>query len=260
MEMKMENKSYFTQQFEEFGVKMYVLGIFSIISIFSGGIIQLAMLIVMVLALKHLKEANLELRDKRLEKLRTNIIYAIIIAIIGIVALIVSEVIVVVFFVQSIPMPLSSPITAAEFQLMAPWVPTLLLVALIFIPFGAVALGLLSFAMNNLYMFFDKNSGLFPQYIVDDAKEGAKNIKKAFLILLISLIGGGVMIIIAVVIFPQIEVLVSYAVANTIPPVYSIAGVIAALTIPGIAMAILSVGSFILMTLGYFNLSHLKNL
>ena len=68
-------KSNFTRQFEDFGIKMYVLAILSIINIFTGGIIQLVMFIIMLLSLRDIKDANLELKNENLDKYRKYIIY-----------------------------------------------------------------------------------------------------------------------------------------------------------------------------------------
>ena len=254
-------KSNFTRQFEDFGIKMYVLAILSIISIFTGGIIQLVMFIIMLLSLKDIKDANLELGNEKLETFRKYIIYAVIVGIVGAMIIFVITVIIIFLFISALPgFTFSDPITVSEFQQIAPLIKILLLVLLGGFPVGAVALGLLITAWNNFHMFLERNSGLFPNTVATKAIKGSGKIKKSYLYLLISLIIGVVIVLIAFFIFPQIEALIIDYIEGTEPSMELVGGIIAAFAIPGTAIAILGITSFILMILGYFKLSELKHL
>ncbi len=254
-------KSNFTRQFEDFGIKMYVLAILSIISIFTGGVIQLVMFIIMLLSLRDIKDANLELQNEELEKFRKYIIYAVIVGIVGAMIIIVIAVIVAFLFISALPgFTFSDPITVSEFQQIAPLIQILLLVLLGGFPIGAVALGLLMIAYKNFQMFLEKNSGLFPNTVATKTIEGSGKIKKSYLYELISLIIGAVLVLIAIFIFPQIETLIIDYIEGTEPSAELVGGIIAAFAIPGTAIAILGIISFILMILGYFKLSELKHL
>jgi len=255
-------KSNFTRQFEDFGIKMYVLGILSVISIFTGGFIQLAMFIIMLLSLRDIKDANKELGNEKLETFRKYIIYAVIVGIVGALTIIVIGVIVGFLFISALPgFTFSNPITVSEFQDIAPLIRILLAVLLgAGIPVGAVALGLLVIAWNEFQVFLERNSGLFPNTITPKAIEGSKKIKKSYLYLLIALIIGAVMILIGIIMFPQIETLVIHFIEETTPSAELLGGVIAAFAIPGIAIGILGIMSFIIMLIGYFKLSELKHL
>ncbi len=254
-------KSNFTRQFEDFGIKMYVLAILSIISIFTGGFIQLVMFIIMLLSLRDIKDANLELQNEKLEKFRKYIIYAVIVGIVGALIITVIAFIVAFLFISAIPgFTFSSPITVSEFEDIAPLIRILLLVLLGGFPVGAVALGLLIIAWKRFQMFLEGNSGLFPNTVAAKAIEGSGKIKKSYLYLLISLIIGEILVLIAIFIFPQIETLIIDLIEETTPSMELLGGVIAALAIPGIAIAILGIVSFILMIVGYFKLSELKHL
>ncbi|MFX1464466.1 MAG: hypothetical protein ACFFBF_15700 [Promethearchaeota archaeon] len=254
-------KSNFTREFEDFGIKMYVLAILSIISIFTGGLIQLIMFIIMLLSLRDIKKANLELQNEWLEKFRKYIIYAVIIGIVGALIITVITIIVAFLFISAIPgFTFSSPITVSEFQQIAPLIKILLLVLLGGLPVGAVALALLMIAWKGFQMFLERNSGLFPSTVVAKAIDGSGKIKKSYLYLLISLIIGAVLVLIAFLIFPPIETLIIDLIEETTPSMELLGGVIAALAIPGIVIAILGIVSFILMIIGYFKLSELKHL
>lgn len=254
-------KSEFTHEMEEFGTKMYVLAILCIVSIFTGSMIQLVMFILLLISLKHIKEANLELEDVRLEKFRKNIIYAIIIGIVGGIVIIIIGVIVVWLLLQSIPgFPFSAPLTVSEFEQLAPTIRILLLVLLGGIPVGAIALGLVGMGWKHLESFFEKNSGLFPNQISRESIEGSGKIGKAYLLLLVSLLVGAVMVLIAFILFPQIEVLIKALIAETTPSLDLVILLVAVFAVPGIAMGILGLISFILMVLGYFELANLRKL
>jgi hypothetical protein len=254
-------KSNFTRQIEDFGIKMYILGILAIISIFIGGVIQLVMFIILLLSLKDIKDANLELHNEHLEKFRKYIIYAVIVGIIGALIIIVITVFVAILFISAIPgFTFSSPITVSEFQQITPLIGILLLVLLGGFPVGAVALELLILAWKNFQMFLEMNSGLFPNTVAPKAIDGSKKIKKAYLLQLISLIIGAILVLVAIFIFPQIETLIIAFIEETTPAIELIVGIIALFTIPGIAIGILGIISYILMIIGYFKLSELKHL
>jgi hypothetical protein len=254
-------KSSFTRQFEDFGIKMYVLAILSIISIFTGSFIQLIMFIIMLFSLKDIKDANLDLQNEELEKFRKYIIYAVIVGIVGALIITVIVVIVAFLFISAIPgFTFSSPITVSEFEDIAPLIRILLLVLLGGFPIGAVALGLIVIAWENFQVFLKGNSGLFPNTVAAKAIEGSGKIKKSYLYLLIALIIGEILVLIAFFIFPQIEKLIIHLIEETEPSMGLLGGVIPVLAIPGIVIAILGIISFILMIIGYFKLSELKHL
>ncbi|MFX0178216.1 MAG: hypothetical protein ACFE85_18510 [Candidatus Hodarchaeota archaeon] len=254
-------KSNFTRQFEDFGIKMYVLAILSIISIFTGGFIQLVIFIIMLLSLSDIKDANLELKNEKLEKFRKYIIYAVIVGIVGALMIMVIVIIVVFLFISALPgFTFSAPITVSEFQQIAPLIKILLFVLLGGFPVGVVALELLMIAWKNLQIFLESNSGLFPNAVAAKAIDGSGKIKNSYLYLLISLIIGAVLVLIAIFIFPQLETLIIEYIQGSMPSMESLGGLIVAFAIPGIMMAILGIVSFILMILGYFNLSELKHL
>ncbi|MCK4380977.1 MAG: hypothetical protein KAW51_07525 [Candidatus Lokiarchaeota archaeon] len=255
-------KSNFTRQFEDFGIKMYVLAILSIISIFTGGIIQLVMFIIMLLSLRDIKDANLELGNEKLEKFRKYIIYAVIVGIVGALIIIVIGVIVGFLFISALPgFTISDPITVSEFQEIAPLIRILLVVLLVGgLPVGATALGLLMIAWKHFHMFLERNSGLFPNTVAPKAIEGSGKIKKSYLYLLISFIIGAIIVLIAIFMFPQIEELIIHFIEETQPSEELLGGTIAVFAVPVIAIAVLGIISFILMIIGYFRLSELKHL
>jgi len=254
-------KTRFTREFEDFGIKMYVLAILSIISIFTSGIIQLAMFIIMLTALSDIKNANLEMQNENLEKFRKYIIYSVIVGIVGTILIIVIAAIIGILFISSIPgFTFSSPITVPEFQQISPLIQILLIVLLAGVPVGGITLGLLITAWNNFHIFLEKNFGLFPRDVANKAIEGSAKIKKSYLYLLISLVIGEILVLIAIFIYPQIEALIIDFIGGTTPPLGQFGGIIAIFAIPGLGIAILGIASFILMILGYFKLSELKHL
>jgi len=254
-------KTKFIREFEDFGIKMYVLAILSIISIFTSGIVQLAMFIIMLTALSDIKNANLEMQNEKLEKFRKYIIYSVIVGIVGTILIIVIAAIIGILFISSIPgFTFSSPITVPEFQQISPLIRILLVVLLGGVPVGAISLGLLIKAWDNFYVFLENNSGLFPANVAEKAKEGARKIDKSYLYLLISLIISEILVLIAIFIYPQIEALIIDFIGGTIPPLGQLGGIFAIFAIPGLGIAILGIASFILMILGYFKLSELKHL
>lgn len=127
-------------------------------------------------------------------------------------------------------------------------------------PVGAIALGLIVIAWENFQTFLKRNAGLFPDTVAAKAIEGSGKIRKSYFYLLIALIIGEILVLIAVFIFPQIEKLIIHLIEETTPSTELLGGVVAALAIPGIAIAILGIASFILMIIGYFKLSELKHL
>ncbi|MFX1281836.1 MAG: hypothetical protein ACFFA3_20975, partial [Promethearchaeota archaeon] len=154
----------------------------------------------------------------------------------------------------------SDPITASEFRQIAPLINILLVVLLAGgIPVGAVALGLLMIAWEEFQIFLERNSGLFPKTVADKAIEGSGKIKKSYLYLIITLIIGAVLVLIAIIIFPQIKALIIDFIETTTPSMGELA-IIPVFAIPGIAMVVLGIISFILMIIGYFKLSELKHL
>ncbi|MFX1575391.1 MAG: hypothetical protein ACFFB0_21870 [Promethearchaeota archaeon] len=254
-------KSNFARQFEEFGIKMYVLAILSIISIFTSGIISLVMFIVMLLSLGDIKDANVELKNEELDKFRKYIIYAVVVGIVGAIIIIGIALIVAFLFISALPgFTYSAPMTVEEFKQIAPLIQILLLVMLGGFPIGAVSLWLLMIAWKNFQMFLDRNSGLFPN--IDSAKviDGSGKMKKSYLYLFISLIIGAVLVLIAFFTFPQIKTLIIDYIEGTEPSMALLGGMTAAFAIPGAAIAILGIISFILMIIGYFKVSELRHL
>jgi len=255
-------KSNFTRQFEDFGIKMYVLGILSILSIFTGGIIQLVMFIIMLLSLGDIKDANLELGNEKLAKFRRYVIYAVIVGIVGGLIIIITGVIVGFLFISALPgFTISDPITVSEFQDIAPLIRILLVVLLAGgLPVGAAAFGLLMVAWKEFHTFLERNAGLFPNTVVPKAIEGSKKIKNSYLYLLISLIIGAIIVLIGIIVFPQIEDLVIHFIEETQPSDELLGGIFGAFAVPVIAIVVLGIISFILMIIGYFKLSELKHL
>jgi hypothetical protein len=255
-------KSNFTRQFEDFGIKMYVQGILSVISIFTGGFIQLAMFIIMLLSLRDIKDANVELGNEKLTTFRKYVIYAVIVGIVGALITLIIGVIVGFLFISALPgFTISNPITVSEFQDIAPLIRILLTVLIgVGLPVGAVALGLLVIAWNEFQMFLDRNSGLFPNTVAPKAIEGAAKTKKSYLYLLIALIIGAIIVLMGIIMFPQIEELVIHFIEETTPSAGLLGGIIGAFAVPVIAIGILAIMSFILMIIGYFKLSELKHL
>jgi hypothetical protein len=255
-------KSNFTRQFEDFGIKMYVLAILSIVSIFTGGIVNLIMFIIMLLSLRDIKDANLELGNEKLKDFRKYVIYAVIVGIIGVLTIIIIGVIVGFLFVSALPgFTISDPITVSEFQDIAPLIRTLLVVLLaVGLPIGAAALGLLIVAWNEFNTFLERNAGLFPNTVAPKAIEGSRKIRKSYLYLFICLIIGAIILLIAIFTFPQIEDLVIHFIDETEPSEELVGGIIGAFVVPVIAIIVLGIMSFILMIIGYFRLSELKHL
>jgi hypothetical protein len=254
-------KSNFIRQFEDFGIKMYILAILSVISIFTGGFIQLAIFIIMLLSLRDIKDANLELKNEKLEKFRKYIIYAVIVGIVGALMIMIIVIMVVILFISALPgFTFSAPLTVSEFQQIAPLIKILLFILLGGFPVGVVALELLMIAWKNFQMFLESNSALFPNTVAAKTIGGSAKIKNSYLYLLILLIIGAVLVLITIFIFPQIEALIIEYIEGTIPSIESLGGLIVAFAIPGIMIAILGIVSFILMIIGYFKLSELKHL
>ena len=254
-------KTNIVRQFEDFGIKMYILAILSIISIFLGSFIQLIMFIILLISLGDIKKANLELHNEHLGKFRKYIIYAVIVGIIGALILTVITVFVLFLFISAFPgFTFGAPITVPEFLEMVPLITTLMVVLLGGFPVGAVALGLLIIAWKNLQMFLEMNSGLFPNTVVPKAIDGSKKIKKSYLYLLIVLILGEVIVLVAIFGFPQIEPLIIAFITETIPSMGLWIGIVVTIGILGIVIGVLGIISFILMIIGYFKLSNLKHL
>ena len=254
-------KSNATRQLEDFGIKIYILAILSIISIFIGGIIHFVMFIILLVSLGDIKKANLELKNEHLEKFRKYIIYAVIVGIIGALIITVITVFVAILFISAIPgFTFSSPITIPEFLQMVPLINTLMLVLLGGFPIEAVALGLLIIAWKNLQMFLETNFGSFPNTVAPKAIDGSKNIKRSYLYLLIALILGEVLVLIAIFGFPQIQTLIMDFILAIPPSMGLWVGFIVAIGILGFIIGILGIISYILMIIGYFELSKLKRL
>ena len=254
-------KSNVTRQIEDFGIKMYILAILSIISIFIGGVIQLIMFIILLVSLSDIKKANLELHNEKLEKFRKYIIYAVIVGIVGALIITVITVFVLFLFISAIPgFTFNGPITVPQFLQMTPLIGNLMLVLLGGFPIGAIALGLLIIAWKNLQIFLETNSELIPDTVGLKAINGSKKIKKSYLYLLIALILGEVLVLIAIIGFPQIETLIIDFIEATTPSMGLWVGIIITIGILGTVIGILGLVSYILMIIGYFKLSKLRRL
>ncbi|TXT53379.1 MAG: membrane protein of unknown function [Promethearchaeota archaeon] len=239
--------------FEEFGDKMYVLAILSIVSIFTGGIVQLIMWILLLLSLKHIEKANLELNDKNLENFRSKLIYAVIISVVGFaVVFVVSG----LLFFQFFQLMLGTNGTSVpELDTITMIINLALIIAVISLIVSLIGIYLVMSAWKNFHIFFKNNKEMFPESIGRDAIDGTKKLKNAYLLELISMVIGIVIILIVIIAVPLLIDLIGSA-----PNFTDIIGILLVALIPGVIAGILSIASFVLMILGYFSLSHLKNL
>jgi len=247
------SKQNVLRYFEEFGDKMYVLAILSIVSIFTGGVVQLVMWIILFLSLKHLKNANQELNDKNLEEFRSKLIYAVIISLTGVVIVfIVGAILFFQFFqlMQGISGP-TTPNLENMFLIMS----LALIIAIISLVISIAGITLVMLAWKNLNIFFRNNREMFPEQIAEDAIDGSKKLKTAYLLELIAMIIG--MVIIAVV-FISVPILINNI--GTTPNFSNILGFLIAIIASGLLAGALGIASFVLMILGYFNLAKLKDL
>jgi hypothetical protein len=260
--VKVMEKSNFIKYFEEFGAKMYILAILSVISIFTGGVIQLAMFIIMLISLKHIKQANLELNNEKLENFRKYIIYSVVIGITGGILIITIISIIAVIFIQVIPgFTFVDPFTAADFQQLVPLILTLSLVLLVGgFPVAVISLCFLYAAWKNLNLFLERNSGLFPDKLVYDAIDGSGKIKMSYLLLIVNLIIAAILVLVSIFAFPLIESIVIPLIEETTPPIELIVVLGSIFGIIGTLVGILGLVSFIFMILGYFKLADLRKL
>lgn len=168
--------------FQEFGNKMHTVAILSIIGIFITPL-QFIAFIYLLLAIGKIKKANYDLNNPHLRNFRSKFISSLFIRIIGTILWVLLTAFVVFLFIlpnfgimagefdPSYPphfgIPLWSMITA---------IVVLLVVEIIIILISGI-LGMT--AWDELKRFLEDNREFFPPWTIDDAIEGAENLKTA---------------------------------------------------------------------------------
>lgn len=251
------SKTRVLQNFEEFGNKMYVIAILSIVSIFTMGVAQIAIWILLFISLKHIKMANEELKSEDLDYFRSKMTYALIItlsiSIIGFITSLFS----IFRLIQSIqnlsdpPVPdLSNIFVLFDFYLI------LLIISFIVNFTGMI---LLIMAWKRLNKFFNNNSEIFQRQIAEDAIDGTNKLKNAYMLYLVGMI---LVIVIIIILILMIPILVSIfqrgGAASEFQRIFFTMFII--FIIISLGTGAITIASFILMIIGYFKLSHLKNL
>jgi cytochrome b561 len=251
------SKTRVLQNFEEFGNKMYVIAILSIVSIFTMGIAQMAIWILLFISLKHIKMANEELKSEDLEDFRSKMTYALIItlsiSIIGFITTLFS-IFRLIQSVQNISNPpdpdLSNIFVLIDFHLI------LLIISFIVNFTGMI---LLIMAWKRLNKFFNNNSEIFQRQIAEDAIDGTNKLKNAYMLYLVGMI---LVIFIIIILILMIPILVSIFQrgGDTSDFQRIFLTMFFIFIIISLGTGAITIASFILMIIGYSKLSHLKNL
>ncbi|TXT60370.1 MAG: membrane protein of unknown function [Promethearchaeota archaeon] len=158
--------------FREFGEKMEVVAILTILGIFIP-FLQLVNLILIFIALKKLKELNIELRSSFISEFRSKFIAAFLVRIIGIILIAFSFMFLIILLIFYGGFYITFLIAFG----------VLLLVGLIVLISGSVVE---MKAWKELKQFFEKNRKMFPSHIADDVIKGCEQLKNGVLMFALS--------------------------------------------------------------------------
>ncbi|MEJ2248167.1 MAG: hypothetical protein P8Y70_01305, partial [Candidatus Lokiarchaeota archaeon] len=237
----------YKEEFKQFGSKIYIIGILTILTLFTLGLIQIAISILLILSLKHIKKINEGLENTFLSKFRIRILIAAVINLIGAVISVVITIFLNVFILRFgvIHYPLSAQSVATFWMLLR-----LFLFIMIFAAILGFITGVLNMiAWNELNNFFREKKDVFPLNISKKAIKGAVRLRKAYLFIIVV---GVLVTLMTIYLF-----LLPFTVATYYGSIVHLFIIIFPIIL-GIVTGILGLMSFIFTILGYFDLSNLK--
>jgi hypothetical protein len=243
--------SYF---FKNFGEKIYYVGVLTALTIFTGGIVQIVVCILFLQALRNIKLINQTLANSNLKKFHFRLFSAVIIDLAGFAISLFLTGIITFHIINILPTlypPPTNPLTFFENTFV------FLISVLIFtLGIGFVRIILYLTSWSTLNEFFKRNLVQFPSNIVNKAIEGTGRLKKGYLLTLVGGMLGMICMILLFVFFSAILLMIqgSFIILSDF-----IIGLLFYLTMAITALVLVIIG-FILTILGYFDLSHLKNL
>jgi len=244
-------KNQSLEEFKKFGKKMEIVMILTIIGIITMGFIQVVIAIVLLLSLQHIKNINQDLNDKNLRTFRLRILGFALMDIVGYLVSIIFMIILMLLFMNNLPFP--NPPTEQTIFLFTILFRFLITTLIIVFGLGFVRNFLGMTSWKNLNIFFSKIFDIFPSDIAEKAKGGADKLRRSYLfVLLVGLFG--ILPVIFLLFFPQ------FIAIGSLGFLFFITILIFLVIVPGFTAGILGIVSFILMILGYSDLSNLNRL
>ncbi len=243
--------SYFLKNF---GDKIYYIGVLTVLTIFTGGLVQIVVCILFLQALRHIKSINQKLDNSNLKKFRFRLFGAVIIDLAGFIIFLILTGIITFHIINVLPtlyLPSTDPLT-----LLVNTFGFLISVLIFALGLGLVRIILHLSSWNALNKFFKRNLVQFPPNIITKAIEGTDRLKKGYFL---TLVGGTLefaCIILLVVFVPALILMIQ---GSSLIFSDFILGLFFYL-IMTITAFVLAIIGFILTILGYFDLSQLKNL
>ncbi|MHA1147863.1 MAG: hypothetical protein ACTSR8_06420 [Promethearchaeota archaeon] len=157
------SKENVLKEFQQFGERFFIIAILMLLAIFVD-VLRFFAFIVLLFALKNIKNVNFELQDKNLKKFRSKIIYSIWMAIIGIAIL-----------------GIASGIAMYQYMIGVEWIYYLLPLNIAI--YGVVllikSLWMQKKGWNRLNKFFKENADMFPKDIASYALDGTDKLEKS---------------------------------------------------------------------------------
>ncbi|TFG02706.1 MAG: hypothetical protein EU542_04340 [Promethearchaeota archaeon] len=240
--------------YKNFGEKIYYIGVLTVLTIFSGGLAQIAICILFLQALRNIKSINQKLNNSYLQKFRFRIFGAVIIDLAGFIIFLILTGITIFHIINVLPtlyLPSTDPLTILGNTY---GVLIFVLMFALSLSFGRIILYFSSW--NALNKFFRSNLVQFPPNIVNKTIEGTGRLKKGYLL---TLVGGTIAFICMILLVIFIPMLISMVQESSLILSDFILGLIF-YSIMAITAFILAIIGFILTILGYFDLSQLRNL
>lgn len=240
--------------FKNFGEKIYYIGILTVLTIFSGGVVQIVVSILFLQALRNIKLINQKLENSNLNKFRFRLFGAVIIDLAGFIIFLLLTGISTFLIINILPslyLPSTDPLSVlgSIFRF-------LISVLLFALGLGFARIILYLYSWNALNKFFKGELVQFPPNITKKAIEGTNRLKKGYFLTLVGGTLGFICMLLLVVFIPALILMIQES-----SLIFSdfIVGLVFYLMM-GITAFILTIIGFILTILGYFDLSQLKNL
>lgn len=249
-----KNSVNLAKEFFEFGKKMQIIGILTVISIFFSGLLEIVIIILLLMSLGNVKRIYSVAYDENLKKFRSSITHALIIQIVGFGILVTITSIIAVtmmgFFPTSSQMPSASFLTGL-------------------INFG-VSIGIMGVVVwmlstmfmmsswSNLNTFFINNDEVFTGDLGHDVRKGSKYLRTSYLLELFSCAAVLMLLVILMNALPTILQGIISAGDQYVPNINAFMPLIVAVAIPGAAVGVLMVCTTILEIAGYLKLSKVR--
>ena len=238
----------------DFGKKMWLIGIFSLLSIFLSGVFEFLSFIVLLLSLGHIKRIYKMLDDYNLKRFRSNIINAVIVGIIGITIITVVTALLAVFVV--VPVVGQGEVTeASEISFLFNFGMGIGILAVAVMILSTI---FMMMAWSDLHAFFRNHEDMFSGTLGKDVRTGSKRLRRSYLLeLIVMVVALGMLVLLLLVLSPMLVGLIESG-EDLSEPQAIMLGI--TLGIPGAVLGVLSVIMFVLRLLGYFKLASLREI